>query len=276
MWLAGAAIGLLVLSDDPRLLRLGLVAALWVALFAAFAGAWSRRRVSEQHDRVAAQQQQAYERALQSEVTERQEFEARVEAEVRREVAAEYDAELHTLRTELNRLRAFLGADSPRDARARGRALAHGAAEDGAAPVSRVVDTRELPVVSERAHVASERAGGRTVIPGRVREHPQVAGSARVDGPPRSGASADAPAGSATSDASDGERRDAPSSDPSSSDPSSSEEAAGGIRTGPVEEPAANSTPSATSAHTTGTSVTELLAAYGDSGKRPGRRRRRS
>ena len=45
--LVAAATAVLVLSDDARLLRLGLVAALWAALFGAFGVARLRHRIAE-------------------------------------------------------------------------------------------------------------------------------------------------------------------------------------------------------------------------------------
>lgn len=105
--LVAAAAGVLVFSADTRLLRLGVVAALWAALISAFATARHRDRALAAEQWVT-QQQRAYQRELEREIAARREFEAQSAAEVRREVAAEYDAELHESRAELSRLRANL------------------------------------------------------------------------------------------------------------------------------------------------------------------------
>ncbi|MEY8041583.1 DUF6779 domain-containing protein [Saccharopolyspora cebuensis] len=105
--LAAAATAVLVLSDDARLLRLGLVAALWSALLAAFAVAKLRSRVVEK-EREAAERQRIYELELEREIAARQEFEAEAEAEARRKAAEESEGELRALQSELQRLRASL------------------------------------------------------------------------------------------------------------------------------------------------------------------------
>ncbi|GAA2336759.1 hypothetical protein GCM10009854_10950 [Saccharopolyspora halophila] len=105
--LAAAATVVLVLSDDARLLRLGLVAALWSALIGAFAVSRLRDRVNE-GERAAADRQRIYELELQREVAARREFEAQAQAEARRQAREESAAEIRSLQDELARLRSTL------------------------------------------------------------------------------------------------------------------------------------------------------------------------
>ncbi|MGP4021482.1 DUF6779 domain-containing protein [Saccharopolyspora sp. 5N708] len=105
--LAAAATAVLVLSDDARLLRLGLVAALWSALIGAFAVARLRHRVVE-GEQLAVERQRVYELELEREIAARREFELEAAAEARRQVAEESDAELKALQAELRRLRESL------------------------------------------------------------------------------------------------------------------------------------------------------------------------
>ena len=105
--LAAAATAVLVLSDDSRLLKLGLVAALWAALIGAFAVARLRGRVADDEER-AAEQQRIYELELEREIAARHEFEAEAEAEARRRVAEESDNEIQALKAELRTLRESL------------------------------------------------------------------------------------------------------------------------------------------------------------------------
>ncbi|WP_460961686.1 DUF6779 domain-containing protein [Parasphingorhabdus pacifica] len=105
--LAAAATAVLVLSDDARLLKLGLVAALWAALISAFAVAKLRNRVADDADREA-EMQRVYELELEREVAARREFEAEAEAEARRRAAEDSAHEIQSLRAELNNLRQTL------------------------------------------------------------------------------------------------------------------------------------------------------------------------
>ncbi|WP_249124394.1 DUF6779 domain-containing protein [Saccharopolyspora erythraea] len=107
VFLAAAATAVLVLSNDSRLLKLGLVAALWSALIAAFAVARLRGRAAEDAER-AAEQQRIYELELEREVAARREFELEAEAEARRRAAEESDSEIQALKTELRNLRESL------------------------------------------------------------------------------------------------------------------------------------------------------------------------
>jgi hypothetical protein len=102
--LAAVAAGILVLSSDPRALRLGLVAALWGALMAAFATARLRSRTSRDSDRIT-DLQRIYELELEREVAARREYELEAENEARRQVAEESTGEIQSLRSELHSLR---------------------------------------------------------------------------------------------------------------------------------------------------------------------------
>src|SRR5690625_3089572 len=98
--LAAASTGVVVFSDDPRFLRLGVVAALWVALVAAFAVVKLRDRASET-DENAAELHRAYERELEREIAARREHEVEVETEARRKAAEDKQTEIDQLHTEL-------------------------------------------------------------------------------------------------------------------------------------------------------------------------------
>jgi uncharacterized protein DUF6779 len=102
----GAA-GVLVLSDDSRWLRLGVVAALWAALVGAFIAARYRGQVSDRDDR-AADLQAVYELELEREIAARREYELQVEAEIRSEVDEQSRRDVAALRDELRTLRQTL------------------------------------------------------------------------------------------------------------------------------------------------------------------------
>jgi len=102
--LAAAATAVLVLSEDARVLKLGLVAALWAALFGALAVAKLRSRIAAA-DREAAERQRIYELELEREIAARREHEAAAEAEARRRAAADADGEIQALKAELRALR---------------------------------------------------------------------------------------------------------------------------------------------------------------------------
>ena len=103
----------LVVSDDVRWLRLGIVAALWAALVGAFAAARYRRESAADHDR-SEELRRVYELELEREVAARREYELEVETDTRRrveeEVRNEVRHELDGLRTELRTLRQNLEA----------------------------------------------------------------------------------------------------------------------------------------------------------------------
>lgn len=105
--------GALVVSDDARWLRLGIVAALWAALVGAFAAARYRREAAAENDR-SEELRKVYELELEREVAARREYELEVETDTRRrvddEVRNEVRGELDGLRTELRTLRQNLEA----------------------------------------------------------------------------------------------------------------------------------------------------------------------
>ncbi|SFS57138.1 DUF6779 domain-containing protein [Saccharopolyspora flava] len=105
--LAAAATSVLVLSDDARLLRLGLIAALWGALLGAFAVARLRHRVSES-EQAAADRQRIYELELEREIAARREFELEAEAEAQRRASENSDTQIRALQSELTKLRTTL------------------------------------------------------------------------------------------------------------------------------------------------------------------------
>ncbi len=98
------ATGLLVLSDDLKFMRLGIVAALWAALAGAFIAARYRRQVAEREEE-AAERQERYEFELEREVAARREFELEVETEARRRAEEESRDDIAALRAELHGLR---------------------------------------------------------------------------------------------------------------------------------------------------------------------------
>jgi hypothetical protein len=97
------ATGFLVFSDSVELLRLGLMAAVWAAVIAAFALTRYRRESDLDKSKVD-DLQTVYRLQLEREISARREYELGVEARVRREVSIEAE-ELAGLRTELAALR---------------------------------------------------------------------------------------------------------------------------------------------------------------------------
>jgi hypothetical protein len=104
---AAAATVLAVGTQDARLLRLGLVAALWAALLGAFAAAQMRReaRSSAEH---AARLRSTYQLELEREVTARRVHTLTVERELREQAELTQRRELGELRAELAAMRANL------------------------------------------------------------------------------------------------------------------------------------------------------------------------
>ncbi|MEU3625215.1 hypothetical protein BS329_04440 [Amycolatopsis coloradensis] len=97
----------LVLSDDLRYLRLGIVAALWAALIGAFLAVRYRKNVSQSEDAVA-EAQAVYELELEREIAARREFELEMEAETRQAAETRSQDELEALRAEVSALRESL------------------------------------------------------------------------------------------------------------------------------------------------------------------------
>lgn len=104
---AAAAAVLAVGTQDARLLRLGLVAALWAALLGAFAAAQMRReaRSSAEH---TARLRSTYQLELEREVTARRVHTLTVERELREQAELTQRRELGELRAELAAMRANL------------------------------------------------------------------------------------------------------------------------------------------------------------------------
>ncbi len=102
-----AAAVLAVGAQDARLLRLGLVAALWAALLGAFAAARMRREISSGAHR-ADELRAVYQLELEREVAARREHTLTVERELRERVDQAERGEIAALRTELAAMRVSL------------------------------------------------------------------------------------------------------------------------------------------------------------------------
>jgi hypothetical protein len=107
MLATAAAAVLAVGAQDPRLLRLGLVAALWAALLGAFAAARMQREIGSESHR-AGESQMAYQLELEREVAARWEHTLTVERELRERVDHAERDEIAALRTELAAIRVSL------------------------------------------------------------------------------------------------------------------------------------------------------------------------
>ena len=105
--LALGATGLLVLTDEQKWLRLGIVAALWAALGGAFLAAKYRRQVADQRE-AAAERQRIYELELEREVAARREYELEVAAEAKRQAEEDARDDMAVLRDELQKMRQTL------------------------------------------------------------------------------------------------------------------------------------------------------------------------
>lgn len=96
----------LIFSSSVQLIRIGLVAALWAAVFGALAATRYRRESATDQAKVHGLQTM-YQLQLEREIAARREYELGVEVRVRQEVGAEA-AEMAALRTELTALRESL------------------------------------------------------------------------------------------------------------------------------------------------------------------------
>jgi hypothetical protein len=103
MAVVGAA-ALVLGADDVRLLRLGIVAALWAALLGAFAAVRMRRAIRSAQDR-AEELRTVYQLELEREIAARREHELTVERDLRAQVERAGQEEIAALRTELAALR---------------------------------------------------------------------------------------------------------------------------------------------------------------------------
>ncbi|HEX2290714.1 MAG TPA: DUF6779 domain-containing protein, partial [Pseudonocardiaceae bacterium] len=104
---AAAAVVLALGAQDARLLRLGLIAALWAALLGAFAAAQMRREISSDANRVD-ELRTVYQLELEREVAARREHMLTVERELREQAEQSERGEIAALRVELATLRANL------------------------------------------------------------------------------------------------------------------------------------------------------------------------
>lgn len=102
--LALAATLALVLADDIRYLRLGIVAALWAALVGAFLAVRYRKQAATTEE-VVAHAQEVYELELEREIAARREYELEIENDVRAKAQADARTELDALRAEVAALR---------------------------------------------------------------------------------------------------------------------------------------------------------------------------
>ncbi|MEV4645254.1 DUF6779 domain-containing protein [Saccharopolyspora sp. NPDC049357] len=252
--LAAAATSLLVLSDDARMLRLGLIAALWAALLGAFAVARLRHRVLES-EQAAADRQRIYELELEREIAARREYELEAQAEARRRASEESDGQIRALQAELAKLRTTLEQVIGGDV---------------------LFERVALRAESTRVRSLTERPQGETQL---VQHRPQRPKTIQqpVQQPVKQ-QPAPAPAAAKT-DVMARLSGEVPLDQPKPQAPKPQMAQALPSRPAPqrpdrtaYEKPS----PEPAGAHTAGTSVNDLLAAYGGSADGQPRRRRRS
>ncbi|NYH80533.1 putative membrane protein [Actinopolyspora biskrensis] len=150
--LAVAATTMLILGDDVRLLRLGIVAALWAALLAALRASRLRERVRER-DESLSRKQRDYERELEREIEARQQHESDAENEAHRRVREETESEISELRSELRDLRRLLERSRERSAPSGGAPPNQGGERT---PPAATAETAE----AARGESASRNSGG--------------------------------------------------------------------------------------------------------------------
>lgn len=244
--LAAAATSLLVLSNDARMLRLGLIAALWAALLGAFAVARLRHRVLES-EQAAADRQRIYELELEREIAARREYELEAQAEARRRASEESDGQIRALQAELAKLRTTLEQVIGGDV---------------------LFERVALRAESTRVRSLGERPQGETQL---VQHRPQRPKTIQQQPAPTPAA--------AKTDVMARLSGEVPLEQPKPQAPKPQMSQAFPSRPGPqrpdrtaYEKPS----PDPAGAHTAGTSVNDLLAAYGGSADGQPRRRRRS
>ncbi|WP_233576169.1 DUF6779 domain-containing protein [Saccharopolyspora rhizosphaerae] len=249
--LAAAATSVLVLSDDARLLRLGLIAALWAALLGAFAVARLRHRVAET-EQVAADRQRIYELELEREIAARREHELEAQAEARRQATEQSDAQIRALQAELTKLRTTLEQVIGGDVLFERVALR--------AESTRVRSLPDRPPQGEGTVLQQRpRTIQQPVQP--KKQQPVPAAAAKTDVMAK--LSGEVPVHDQSKPAS---KKPAGQPVPNTSAPRRPDRSA-------YQRPTA---PDPAGAHTAGTSVNDLLAAYGGSPDGQRRRRRRS
>jgi hypothetical protein len=177
--LAVVAAVVVVLSEDGRMLRLGVVAGLWATLLAV--AALARRSGS---GAAAAAREDAlrrtYELELAAEVDARREHELTVERAVRREVAAEANEEIAGLRAELERLRSHLEQAETHAVRPALQMVAGSGGPQPVGPPPRIPEAPPRPVTPIGPRRAHDLPGPQTGP-----EWPRETGAApRPQGPP--------------------------------------------------------------------------------------------
>lgn len=250
--LAAAATSVLVLSDDARLLRLGLIAALWGALLGAFAVARLRHRVAES-EQAAADRQRIYELELEREIAARREYELEAQAEARRRASEESDAQIRALQSELTKLRTTLEQVIGGDV---------------------LFERVALRAESTRVRSLPERSQGETKLIQRPPQRPKT-----IQQPVQPKKQAPVPAAAKT-DVMAKLSGEVPLHDSPKPAPKTQVAQPVPERSAPrrpdrtaYEKPSA---PDPAGAHTAGTSVNDLIAAYGGTPDTQRRRRRRS
>jgi hypothetical protein len=100
-----ASTAAVVISDDPQILRLAVVGALWAFVLAAFAA--PRRRSEDDGDRPGTEVElrRTYEIELEREVAARREYELQLEVYLRRELERGLAEDVAALRDEVGRMR---------------------------------------------------------------------------------------------------------------------------------------------------------------------------
>jgi hypothetical protein len=270
--LAAAATAVLVLSNDARLLRLGLVAALWSALIGAFAVAKLRNRVVE-GEQLAAERQHIYELELEREIAARREFELEAAAEARRQAAEESDGELKALQAELRRLRESLeqvvGGDvlfervALRAESTRVRSLPERGKVEG--QLIQHPPGRELPAASPPQNGAAPNTELITRLSG---EQPPERRPKSPRPRPKPQPTQARPVAARRPDKAHYERPEPPRRAPEPPAPPKAKPEPAAPPPAPEPDPAG--------AHAEGTSVNDLLAAYGNASDTQRRRRRRA
>jgi len=94
----------LVLSNDLRWLRLGIIAALWAAVIGGFLAVKYRKDAAHSED-VVAEAQAVYELELEREIAARREYELEIESDARQRADEDSRGELDALRAEVIALR---------------------------------------------------------------------------------------------------------------------------------------------------------------------------
>ncbi|MBE9374139.1 hypothetical protein IQ251_06720 [Saccharopolyspora sp. HNM0983] len=263
--LVGAATAALVLSDDPRLLRLGLVAALWAALAGAFVAARLRSQVVRAQER-AQDDQRLYESELEREIAAREEHAAEVRADAYRQAADESAAQIQALQSEMQRLRATL------EKVVGGDVLFEHVALRAESTRVRSLDQSGGSVFGGFGQAGIEQAGVQQAgvqQAFRAAEYPAAQRPGMRPPEPAPQPPASQPPAPAAGARSSGDGAD-PVAETALIAPAvgtGSVRAAGTIEEAAAEDPGA---------HTAGTSVEDLLAAYGSTGDAQRRRRRRA